>query len=196
MFGETAGIHCTSIAFLTNCFSAVTNVLVWKPFDLDYILYYDDNLMKSLKVFQTLAIDEIQLSVNVEGCCIKVRKLIFYNNVVYDVDLFLYHKQMTESLGNGAIFICAVFSFALIMNKNSEFVFDSHSRDRNDCHVPNGQLGLLELRLVSILNYFIIEYYWEIINKNLMSLQHNIQYIEVDIYDADIGNTLLSIKCQ
>ena len=96
MFGETAGIQCTSNAFLAICFSAVKNVSVWKPFDLDYILYHGDNLMKSLEAFQPLAVDELPLSVNIEGCCIKVRKLMLYNDVFHDIDLFLYHKQMTS----------------------------------------------------------------------------------------------------
>ena len=37
---------------------------------------------------------------------------------------------------------------------------------------------LLELRSVNILNSFIIEYFWEVINSNSMSLQYDIQYIE------------------
>ena len=44
----------------------------------------------------------------------------------------------SESLRNGEIFVCAGFIFALILNKKV-FVFDSHSQDRNGCHVPNGQ---------------------------------------------------------
>ena len=159
MLGETAGIECTNNAFLAICFSAVKNVSVWKPFDLDYILYHGDNLMKSLKAFQPLAVDELPLSVNIERCCIKVRKLMLYSDTFNATDLFLCHKQMaSERLGNGAIFTCAGFSSALIWNKNSEFLFDSHSRDRNDCHAPNGPSVLLELRSVDILNSFIIKY--------------------------------------
>lgn len=37
MFDKTAGIQYRSNAFLAICFSAVKNVSVWKPFDLDYI---------------------------------------------------------------------------------------------------------------------------------------------------------------
>ena len=37
---------------------------------------------------------------------------------------------------------------------------------------------LLELRSVNILNSFIIEYFWKVINSNSMSLQYDIQYIE------------------
>ena len=107
------------------------------------------------------------------------------------IDLFLYHKQMTsESLGNGAVFTCAGFSFALLWNKNSVFVFDSHNRDRNGCHVSNGQSVLLELRSVDILNSFIIKYFWEVINSNSMSLQYDIQYIDIDISDTDIEKHL------
>ena len=34
--------------------------------------------MKSLKAFQPLAVDELPLSLNIEGCCIKIRKLMLY----------------------------------------------------------------------------------------------------------------------
>ena len=51
VLGETPGIHRTSNAFLPIWFLAVKNVSVWKPFDLDHILYHGDSLMKSLKAF-------------------------------------------------------------------------------------------------------------------------------------------------
>ena len=56
----------------------------------------------------------------------------------------------SESLGNGAIFTCARFSFSLIWNKNLVFVCDSHGRERNGCHFPNRQSVFLQLRSVEI----------------------------------------------
>ena len=64
---------------------------------------------------------------------------MLYSDILNAINLFLYHKQMTsESLRNGETFACAGFIFTLIWNKKV-FVFDSHSQDRNGCHVPNGQ---------------------------------------------------------
>ena len=127
------------------------------------------------KSISLIAADELPLSVNIEGYCIKVGKLMLYSDIFNAIDLFLYHKQITsEVLGNGAIFTCAGFSFALIWNKNSVFVFGSHSRDRNGCRVPNGQSVLLGLRSVDILNFFIIKYSLEVINSSSMSLQYDI----------------------
>ena len=37
-YGETAGIQCTSNAFIAVCFSAVKNVSIWKSWDLGFIL--------------------------------------------------------------------------------------------------------------------------------------------------------------
>ena len=54
MFGKTAEMQCTSNECLPICFSTVKNVSVWKPFNLDYILYHGDDLMKSLKAIQLL----------------------------------------------------------------------------------------------------------------------------------------------
>lgn len=53
----------------------------------------------------------------------------------------------SESSGNGAIFTCAEFSFPLMWNKNSVFLFDSHSRDRNGSHVPNVQISSLRVKV-------------------------------------------------
>ena len=48
-YGTTAGIQCTSNAFIAICFSVVKRVSIWKSFDLDYILDQGDKLMKLLE---------------------------------------------------------------------------------------------------------------------------------------------------
>ena len=168
--------------------------------------------MKSLKAFQPPAVNELQLSVNIEGCCIKFhyplsiniegccikgRKLMLYSDVFNATDLILYHKQMTlKSLDNGAGFICAGFSFVQYGIKSQCFVFDSHFQDRNSCHVPNGQSVLLGLRSVDISNSFIIKYFWVVINSYSMSLQYHVKHIEVDISDTNVENILTSFRYQ
>ena len=61
-YGETAGIQCTSNAFISVCFSAVKNVSILKSWDLDFILDQGDILMKSLSLYHALALDEVPLS--------------------------------------------------------------------------------------------------------------------------------------
>ena len=111
--------------------------------------------MKSLSLYQALAVDELLLSLKIEGSDLEVRMGhrrigIFNNN-----DLFAHQKDLLSSydIGNGAIFTCAGLSFALIWYKT--YVFDSHSRDRNGHHISNGQSVLLEFRSVKVLNLFI-----------------------------------------
>ena len=54
--------------------------------------------------------------------------------------MFIHHKRLTpDEIRNGAIFTCASFSFAPIRAKISIFVFDSHSRNSQGVHIPNGQ---------------------------------------------------------
>ena len=60
-YGTTAGIQCTSNAFVAICFSVVKRVSIWKSFDLDYILDLGDKLMKLLEETGALCIDQLPL---------------------------------------------------------------------------------------------------------------------------------------
>ena len=66
-YGTTAEIQCTSNAFIAICFSIVKRVSIWKSFDLNYILYQGDKLMKLLEARGALCIDQLLLSVDIEG---------------------------------------------------------------------------------------------------------------------------------
>lgn len=58
---------------------------------------------------------------------------------------------MTSSeIGNGAIFNCAGFSFAITWNKKSIFIFDSHNSSRDGLNISNVQASLVELRSIKI----------------------------------------------
>ena len=56
-FGDTAGIQCTSNAYLSICFSLIKKVSTWKSFDLDYILDQGDKLFKQTGSIQALAVE-------------------------------------------------------------------------------------------------------------------------------------------
>ena len=134
-----AGIQCTNNAFIAICFSVVKRVSIWKSFDLDYLLDQGDKLMKLLEARGTLCIDQLPLSVDIEGFNIRVQKLMLYSDLSNSVDLFFHHKCISsDEIGNGAIFTCAGSSIALIWNTNSVFVFDSHSRESKGCHISDG----------------------------------------------------------
>ena len=86
------------------------------------------------------------------------------------VDLLLPHKLQTSAeIGNGAVFICTGFSFALMWGKNTIYVFDPHSCDREGAHVPNGQAVLLEFRTLNVLNSCVMKYYEkDFLNKHVL----------------------------
>ena len=136
--GTTAGIQCTSNAFIAICFSVVKRVSIWKSFNLDYLLDQGDKLMKLLEARGALCIDQLPLSVDIEGFNVRAQKLILYRNLFNSVDLFFHHKCLSsDEIGNGAIFTRAGTSIALIWNTNSVFVFDSHGRDKKGCHISD-----------------------------------------------------------
>ena len=133
-YGTTAGIQCRSNAFVAICFSVVKRVSIWKSFDLDYILDQGDKLMKLLEARGALCIDQLPLSVDIEGFNTRSKKLMLYSDLFNSVDLFLHHKCLSsDEIGNGAIFTCAGTIIVLIGNTNSLFVFDSHNQDSKGC---------------------------------------------------------------
>ena len=83
--------------------------------------------------------------------------------------------------GNGAIFICGGLSIALIWARNSIFPFDSHARNKEGCLVPHGKAVLLEFSLLGILNRYLQSYYSINYSGNLINLQYDLQYIQVNI---------------
>ena len=192
-YGTTAGIQCTSNAFIASCFSVVKRVSIWKSFDLDYILDQGDKLMKLLEARGNLCIDQLPLSVDIERFKIRAQKLMLYSDLFNSVDLFFHYKCLSsDEIGNGAIFTCAGTSIALIWNKNSAFVFDCHSRDSKGCHISDGKSVCLEFRSVEAFNSFIIKYFEYAMNTRF--LQYDIQYIKVEASHTCILNILTVLR--
>ena len=183
--GTTAGIQCTSNAFIDICFSVVKRVSIWKSFDLDYVLDQGDKLMKLLEAREILCIDQLPLSVDIEGLNVRSQKLMLHRGLFNSRDLFFHHKCLpSDEIGNGAIFTCAGSNIALIWNTNSVFVFDSHSRDNKGCHISDGKPVCLEFCSVEVLNSFTIKY----LSMQIMQGFCSIQYIKVETSHTDILN--------
>ena len=126
---RSAGMQCTSDAYLAIIFSTIKNINMWKPFDLDYILEQGDRVFKDFDVNQALAVDELPLNISIEDVHISTKMLVCESNLFVERnDFFANFRNYTESeRSNGAIFTCAGFSIAIIWWNNSVFVFDSHS---------------------------------------------------------------------
>ena len=114
-YGTTAGIQCTRNAFVAICFSVVKRVFICKSFDLNYILDQVDKLMKLLDARGALCIDQLPLSVDIEGFNIRTQKLMLYSDLFDSVDLSFHHKCLSsDEIDNVAIFTCGWTSIALI----------------------------------------------------------------------------------
>ena len=126
---------------------------------------------------------------NLPKNCLSVFDHFVKSALKENIDLFLHHKRLTpDEIGNGAIFTCAGFSFALIWTKRSIFVFDSHSRNNQGFHIPKS-----EFHSIKELNLFIMKHY----EKNYDStstLQNDIQYIKVKTSGPAAKNVLDSLK--
>ena len=194
-YGGAAGIQCTSNVFLATCFSAIKSVSVWKSWDLDYIFEQGDQLIKSLNVNHPLTVDELSLFLKIKSFDIKLKILQHHSDLFNNIDLFIHHKRATpDEIGNGVIFTCTGFSFALIWTKKSIFMFNYHSRNSQGVHIPNGQLVLLEFCSIKASKLFIMKY-----EKNYDStstLQYHIQYIKVKTSETAAQNVLDSLKKQ
>ena len=87
------------------CFSVFKNVSTWAYFDLDYKIEQRDNLMKYLGVHESLAVDELPLSVKLKGCGLEVTMLQHYSSRFSKFDLFIDHKELSSTqVDNCAIF--------------------------------------------------------------------------------------------
>ena len=194
-YGRSAGMQCTSNAYLVVIFSKSKYINRWKPFDLNYILEQGDGIFKDVDVNQALAVDELSLNISIEDVHISTKMLVCESNLFVERnDFFAYFRNYTESeRGNGANFACAGFSIAIIWWNNSLFVFDSHSRNADGYHDSNGKAILLEFRLVSSLNSYIKSFFE---NSTSISLetQYDFQCISVDIVENNKTEILTKIR--
>ena len=117
-YGRSAGMQCTSNAYLAVIFSTSKYINTWKPFDLNYILEQGDGVFKDVDVNQALAVDELSLNTSIEDVHISTKMLVCERN------FFANFRNFTESeRGYEAIFTCAGFSIAIIWWNNSLFFF-------------------------------------------------------------------------
>ena len=96
---------------------------------------------------QAFAVDELPLNISIEGIHISTEMLARESNLFAERNyLFANYRNYTESeRSDGTIFTCACFSTGIKWWTNSVFAFDSHSRNTDGYHDPNGKAVLLEL---------------------------------------------------
>ena len=108
-------------------------------------------------------------------------------------ELFENYRHLTQrSTGDGTIFTCAGFSVGIMWNKTSVFLFDSHSRNNQGFHDPNGKATLLEFRSMLSLNNFLKIFFLENFGASA-DAQYDLQYISVTVSDESKHQILDSL---
>ena len=191
-YGRSAGMQCTSNAYLAIIFSTIMDINTWKPIDLNYILEQGDRFFKDVGANQALEVDELPLNISIEDVHISAKMLVCESNLFVERnDFFAYFRKYTESeRGNGGNFACAGFSIAIIWWNNSLFVFDSHGRNADDSNV---KAILLEFHLVSSLNSY-IKCFFENCTSISLETQYDLQCISVEIVENDKTEILTKIR--
>lgn len=131
-YEKTGWFQCTSNVFWQF------NFQLWNMFQFEsrgiYFFFPRDRwaFIKSSGTFKALPVDELPQSLKIKDCNVEAKK-------VY-VSLFLYQKCLSlNEIGDGAIFSCGGVNFALLWNKNSIFMIDSHICDNKVCHVQKAR---------------------------------------------------------
>ena len=175
-FGSSSGIQCSCNALYAICFSLMKKVSIWKSWDLDYILENGDAVFTVIGIPRALSMNELPQNIMIENHNIEIEMLSEHFGLLGQNELFKDHKFCDT--GNGLIFTTGGFSFSLIWSKNSVFLFDSHSRDKNGAFVSNGSSVALSFKsLIGVQNYIKTEYLKQF--PNFHHMQYDIQYVRV-----------------
>ena len=190
-FGNSAGIQCSCNSLYAICFSIIKRVSLWKSLDIDYILENGDKIFKSIGIPRSLFMNELPRSIAIENTNIDVELLSNSFGFFCENNIFSNHSK-TEN-GNGLIFTTSGYSFALIWNKTSVFLFDSHSRDKNGSFISDGTAVVLSFSsLQNVELYIRTEYSKQITNFN--ECQFELQYIKVGTSPENVASILDSLK--
>ena len=192
-FGHTAGIQCACNSLYALCWSVIKRVSVWTTSDLDYFMEKGDCLFKSLNTNLTLNIDELPRNITIEGCSLKVILLENETGVMNVTDQFLKISFQTKTnTGTGAIFFVNGYTFALIWHKLGIFLCDSHSRNEEGFITSDAASVLLKFKTLDDVQNYIEEVY--MLSQNVQVLIYQIQYINIEVRNADISLILNSAK--
>ena len=103
--------------------------------------------MKSLSLFNALAVDEAPLSLKIEGSDLEVRMGFRHSGICNNNDLLAHQKDFisSDAIGNGAIFTCAGLSFALIWRN----LFIINYFEKNSANAISSQYDVQFMKIVA-----------------------------------------------
>ena len=178
MYGESAGMQCTSNAYFAIIFSAIMSIDIWK-FDLDYISEQADRVFMDAGVYQALAVDELPHDISIEGTHVSAEMLAHESNLFVEKMNLLKnyrHYDSTEKR-NGAIFTCFGFSVAVVRPQHYPYFFHFHSRNSNGFHDPNGKAVLLKFYFINSLNNYLKSFYDSMVS---IDTQYGLKYVGIE----------------
>ena len=98
--------------------------------------------------------------------------------------------QTKTNTGTGAIFFINGYTFALIRHNLGIFLCDSHSRNEEEFITSDGASVLLKFKTLDEVQNIIEEVY--MLSQNFHVLIYQIQYINIEVWNADISLILNS----
>ena len=133
-YGRSARMQCTRNAYLAIIFLIIKNITIWKPFDHDSIFGQGNRVFKDADMNQALAVDELPLSISIEVFiflqkCLSMKVICLLKEVIY-LQITEIIQRVKEALGPG---------IGILWWDNSVIIFDSHSRNTDGYHDPNGK---------------------------------------------------------
>ena len=173
-------MQCTSNAYFAIIFSAIKSIDIWKTFDLDYILEQGDSIFKQVGVYQPLAVDELPHDISIEGTHVSAKMLAHESNLFVEKENFFenYRHYYSTEKGNGAIFICAGFSVAVLWSQHCIHVLNSQSRNSSGFHDANGKAILLKFCSINSLSNYLKSFYYSMVSIDTLD---DLKYVAIEI---------------
>ena len=174
-------MQCTSNAYFAIIFSAIKSIDIWKTFNLDYILEQGDNILfKQVGVYQPLVLDELPHDISIEGTHVSAKMLAHESNLFVEKENFFenYRHYYSTEKGNGAIFICAGFSVAVLWSQHCIHVLNSQSRNSSGFHDANGKAILLKFCSINSLSNYLKSFYYSMVSIDTLD---DLKYVAIEI---------------
>ena len=155
----------------------------WVRKDLDYILVEGDNLYKSLHTSDMLSVDQLPAFVKMYNHDIPVQYLRLETQLATLINGDSFLRDLLTTGGNNGITLCLLFmegfTTAIILLRNSYYLFDWHSRDKRGLSVVDGTSVLMKLRDLYEREKYLKVAYLKYRDRQQAYLQ--IEFVEVNV---------------
>ena len=139
------------------------------------------NFSRTLQIFRYLSIDDLPHHLFLWTQ--HILQVQYLENMTGEICLNAYITSISQiisncqCLGNGALLIINNYTLSILWGRQCFFIFDSHSRDEEGKHAPNGTAVLLKFHSLAKLEEYIKNTYYGQ-NQQQSSMYFQIQFIK------------------